>query len=539
MGPGAEGVPTEAGSSSSSRASPISRSRRAGSFCRHLRSSATTWLGVDRGQRGPVGLLPHDRSEHVGDRVAGEGATAADHLEQHTPEGPDVGAAIHRASPRLFGRHVGGGADNRSHRCRAGGQGGGFHRVRARRARRVHHLRESKVQDLHGAVRTDLDVRRLEVAMDDPGVVRGLQRPGNLSRDRQRVVDLNTCGHRCRLAPLGDQFGEILPRHQLHDDGAPLDGVYRRDVRMVERGQRRRLALESRESIRISGHGLGQHLDRDVTTELRVARAIHLAHAPFANLAEDAIRSEIVTAIHRVLGLASTTPPPIPPHLHEHKPPAPSMDTTSEPRRLPGARVKRERRSIAQLGHVAREGGHPASAAPDLDVACGIGIEAGTSCRCSGRTHATCRTRSACLEEYRTRCSDRSRRQRLSETAHQARHAPVRSCAGDTESSRGSRLVDLAADPQRRRRRRRLWVRFRGDFNVQLRRAVEYHRKCTTDLTMGARRFGEKDDGAAGQLSEVVAPVGLRGRVVIIEPCRFTANDSNDEMPRTGSSRSG
>ena len=155
--------------------------------------------------------------------------------------------------------------------------------------------------------------------MDDARIVRGLQRPGNLSRDRQRVVDLNTCGHRCRLVPLGDQFGEILTRHQLHDDGAPLDGVYRRDVRMVERGQRRRLALESRESIGIGGHGLGQHLDRDVTTELRVARAIDLPHSAGTEHGHDFVRAETAT----------------------------------------GARVMRERRSIAQLkaGSCQREAG--------------------------------------------------------------------------------------------------------------------------------------------------------------------------------------
>ncbi len=49
---------------------------------------------------------------------------------------------------------------------------------------------------------------------------------------------------------------------------------------MVERRQYRRFALKPAEALRIIGNGLGQHLDRDITIEARISRAIHLAHPP-------------------------------------------------------------------------------------------------------------------------------------------------------------------------------------------------------------------------------------------------------------------
>ena len=45
---------------------------------------------------------------------------------------------------------------------------------------RVHRLREAEVEHLHRAVGADLDVGGLEVAVDDPLLVRRLERLGHL-----------------------------------------------------------------------------------------------------------------------------------------------------------------------------------------------------------------------------------------------------------------------------------------------------------------------------------------------------------------------
>ena len=43
-------------------------------------------------------------------RLAGEGWLSGQHLVEHAAEGPDVGAPVDLASPRLLGAHVAGGA---------------------------------------------------------------------------------------------------------------------------------------------------------------------------------------------------------------------------------------------------------------------------------------------------------------------------------------------------------------------------------------------------------------------------------------------
>ena len=58
-----------------------------------------------------------------------------------------------------------------------------------------------------------------------------------------------------------------------------LDAVDRADVRMIERREHARFALEARQPIGVGDEGRRQDLDRDVAPQLRVARAIHLAHA--------------------------------------------------------------------------------------------------------------------------------------------------------------------------------------------------------------------------------------------------------------------
>jgi len=50
-------------------------------------------------------------------------------------------------------------------------------------------LGEPEVQHLHGAVVAQLDVGGLEIAVDDPGLVRGLERLGDLAGDGQRLVE--------------------------------------------------------------------------------------------------------------------------------------------------------------------------------------------------------------------------------------------------------------------------------------------------------------------------------------------------------------
>ena len=64
-----------------------------------------------------------------------------------------------------------------------------------------------------------------------------------------------------------------------------------RDVRMVERRQRLRLALETGEPVGIGREELRQDLDGNVAIEFQIAGAIHLAHAAGAQKRHDLVRT--------------------------------------------------------------------------------------------------------------------------------------------------------------------------------------------------------------------------------------------------------
>ena len=61
---------------------------------------------------------------------------------------------------------------------------------------------------------------------------------------------------------------------------------------MIERREQLRLALESRDAIRIAGEEGGEDLDRDVAAQARVARPIHFAHAARADGGNNLGRAE-------------------------------------------------------------------------------------------------------------------------------------------------------------------------------------------------------------------------------------------------------
>ncbi len=64
------------------------------------------------------------------------------------------------------------------------------------------------------------------------------------------------------------------------------------DVRVIERGNRLGLAIESGAALRISGDVGRQHLDGDRAIEAGVACLVHLAHPAFAELLNYLIRAE-------------------------------------------------------------------------------------------------------------------------------------------------------------------------------------------------------------------------------------------------------
>ena len=96
--------------------------------------------------------------------------------------------------------------------------------------------------------------------------------------------------------PIVNPVRQRLAVEILHDEVVDrlvtADIVDGTDVRMRERGNRPRLALESRAAIRIGRQVGRQHLHRHRAIEPRVARFVDLAHAARAEGGEDLVWAE-------------------------------------------------------------------------------------------------------------------------------------------------------------------------------------------------------------------------------------------------------
>ena len=94
---------------------------------------------------------------------------------------------------------------------------GEFIALRCRRCRRpgrsVERLGQAEVEHLDRSVVPDLDVRGLEVAMDDALFVRRFERVRNLAGDGNGLVDRDS-------GRLGKALGKRRPVHELHDERA-------------------------------------------------------------------------------------------------------------------------------------------------------------------------------------------------------------------------------------------------------------------------------------------------------------------------------
>ena len=120
-------------------------------------------------------------------------------------------------------------------------------------------------------------------------LVRRFERLGDLPRDRQRFVERQSGPRAMRSASVGPSTSSSTSARHAVRVLEPVDGA---DVRMIERGEHLRFALKPREPLGIGRERVGQDLQRDVATELRVARAIHLAHPARAEQADDLVDAE-------------------------------------------------------------------------------------------------------------------------------------------------------------------------------------------------------------------------------------------------------
>ena len=119
--------------------------------------------------------------------------------------------------------------------------------------------------------------------MDDAEFVRGVERVGDLLRDRQGFVQRQAIGAGRQAMGRGDPSRQVVALDQLHHEGgdalALFESIDGGDIGMVQRGKGLGFARESRQTLGVVGKRVRQDLDCDVAIELRVTRPIDLAHA--------------------------------------------------------------------------------------------------------------------------------------------------------------------------------------------------------------------------------------------------------------------
>jgi len=126
--------------------------------------------GSVRRQRRPVRIGTDHRRQRLRHRLAAEWPLPSQHLVQDHAKRPDVGALVEGLAAGLLRRHVCRGAENDPGLGGRHGQGRRIGNI-TRRGALPQRLSEAEVEYLHLAVMRQLDVCRLQVAVNDAVLV--------------------------------------------------------------------------------------------------------------------------------------------------------------------------------------------------------------------------------------------------------------------------------------------------------------------------------------------------------------------------------
>ena len=209
----------------------------------------------------------------------GERQGSGERLEEQAAERVDVRSSVDLVAADLLGRDV---VD-------------GPHQAPVRGSRLGDALRQPEVREvcvLAAALLVEQDVGRLHVAVDEALRVRGVERVGDLRRDRHGPL-------RRQRALATQERLEVGPVHVPHRDEEPALGlaglVDRDDVRVVEaRGEPGFLQHPLAEPV-VVRQALAQQLQRDRTLEPRVVRPVDLTHPATSGEGADLVAGDDVT----------------------------------------------------------------------------------------------------------------------------------------------------------------------------------------------------------------------------------------------------
>ena len=152
----------------------------------------------------------------------------------------------------------------------------------------VNRPRQSEVENLHMAVVSHHHVCRLQIAVDDVLPMRRRQRAGQRNRNVEKA--------HLRQSAVRNYLVERGPLDELHryerNGIVFLDGEDGDDVRVVQRSDGLGLASEAREPVCVPRDGIRKSLQRHITIQFRVARAVDLTHATSAEQGKNLVGAE-------------------------------------------------------------------------------------------------------------------------------------------------------------------------------------------------------------------------------------------------------
>jgi hypothetical protein len=151
---------------------------------------------------------------------------------------------------------------------------------------------QAKVGEFRITAPGDQDILRLDIAMQDPGLMRRGESVGDAGEQFDDVPPRSLFGaapgaERPAIDILGDQIlTSLMLAHVVDGD----------DVGMVERGGHLSLALKAPSRRRIR-QLVGENLHRDVAIQFGIAGAIHLAHPARSQRLQDFKHSQAITGL--------------------------------------------------------------------------------------------------------------------------------------------------------------------------------------------------------------------------------------------------
>jgi hypothetical protein len=229
-------------------------------------------------------VRPHDaeRRGRVGQhgQKGGRGApgferqSTGEHLVRDHAKGPHVRPSVDLRTLCLLRRHVGDRADD----------GAGFRHLHHGLRGVGNHLGEAEVENLYLAIARQHDVRGLQVAVDDAGMMRGGEAGCELQQDRGCLG----YGHGAPLEPHPERLA-FVERHRDEQLMVPVANLINGgDVRMVEGAGGLRFTKEARPRLRVLRDGRREKLERDLAVEACILREVHHTHSAEADRFQNA-----------------------------------------------------------------------------------------------------------------------------------------------------------------------------------------------------------------------------------------------------------